>query len=91
MSAAVKTFVLLSDYPAAKIIVDCDKCGIHAKYDKLEMLEVGGDRPLPELLDEIARRKGCNKVGTFQWYDKCRARYSNIMSGQNAYKKAKGS
>jgi len=49
---------LLSVYPAAKVIVECDKCGMRAKYDKLEMLEAGGDRPLTDLLEDIARRKG---------------------------------
>ncbi|MBR2691170.1 MAG: hypothetical protein IKE42_25240 [Aquamicrobium sp.] len=29
------------------------KCGIHAQYDKLEVLGVGGDRPLTHLLTEI--------------------------------------
>lgn len=49
---------MLSGYPATKVIVDCE-CGVHAQYDKLEMLEVGGDRPLTHLLTEIVRRKGC--------------------------------
>lgn len=50
---------LLSSYPAAKVIVECDRCGMRAQYDKLSMLEVGGDRMLTLLFDDVARRKGC--------------------------------
>ena len=38
-----KGAVLLSRYPHPKIIVECDKCGMRAKYDKNELLEAGGD------------------------------------------------
>lgn len=86
---------MLSAYPEAKVIVDCDQCGVHAKYDKLEMLEVGGDRPLLVLLAEIVRRKGCTLKELIPAYDKCRAIYSNLPADKpaappNAYAKAKG-
>lgn len=87
---------MLSGYPAAKVIVDCGRCGLHAQYDKLEMLEVGGDRPLTHLLTEIVRRKGCTLKETVDAYNKCGAIYSNISeekpaAAPNAYAKAKGS
>ncbi len=87
---------MLSGYPAAKVIVDCDQCGVHAQYDKLEMLEVGGDRPLTHLLAEIVRRKGCTLKESIPAYDKCGAIYSNLPADKpaapaNAYAKAKGS
>lgn len=86
---------MLSGYPAAKVIVDCEQCGIHAQYDKLEMLEVGGDRPLTHLLTEIVRRKGCELKQSIPAYDKCGAIYSNLpaekpAAAPNAYAKAKG-
>ncbi|WP_192183279.1 hypothetical protein [Mesorhizobium amorphae] len=70
---------LLSRYPADKVIVDCDKCGMQAKYDKLEMLEAGGDRALTYLLEAIARRKGCAKLDRFDIKNICGARYANIQ------------
>lgn len=86
---------MLSSYPVAKIIVDCDQCGVHAQYDKLEMLEAGGDRPLTHLLTEIVRRKGCTLKEPIPAYDKCGAIYSNLPAEtsapkSNAYAKAKG-
>lgn len=86
---------MISSYPAAKIIVDCDKCGLHAQYDKLEMLEVGGDRPLARLLGEIVRRKGCTIKESADAYNRCGALYSNLLpdkstAAPNAYAKAKG-
>lgn len=94
MSMDLQT-AMLSGYPEAKVIVDCDQCGIHAKYDKLEMLEVGGDRPLSLLLAEIVRRKGCELKQSIPAYDKCGAIYSNLPADKpapkpNAYAKAKG-
>ncbi len=86
---------MLSGYPVAKVVVDCDQCGIHAQYDKLEMLEVGGDRPLTHLLTEIVRRKGCTLKQSVDAYNKCGAIYSNLPADKptaapNAYARAKG-
>lgn len=75
---------LLSKYPAPKIIVECETCGMRAKYDKLEMLEAGGDRPLTHLLDEIARRKGCTRMDRFDIRNLCRARYANLLAGNTS-------
>lgn len=55
MAVSSSDVVMLSRYPAHKIVVECGKCGMRAQYDKLGMLEAGGDRPLPDLLREIAR------------------------------------
>jgi hypothetical protein len=85
-----KGAVMLSKYPAAKIIVECDKCGLRVQYDQLEMLEVGGDRPLPDLLSAIARRNGCDKFDRNQMYDWCKAQYANLVPAKNSYAKAKG-
>lgn len=48
---------LLSQYPVRKVRVGCGRCGLSAKYDRDELIAVGGDRPLP-LLNQIAKRKG---------------------------------
>jgi hypothetical protein len=86
----MKDAVMLSAYPADKIILTCDKCGMHVQYDKADMLKAGGDRGLPDLRLEIARRKGCTKVGSIYAYDTCRITYANILPEKNAYQKAKG-
>ena len=70
--------VLLSRYPQPKVIVACDKCGMRAKYDRDELLEAGGDRPLPQLKDDIASRHGCTKLHNVNMYDRCAARYDNL-------------
>ncbi|RWG80968.1 MAG: hypothetical protein EOQ69_19495 [Mesorhizobium sp.] len=73
----------LSRYPAAKVIVTCEKCGLRAKYDKAEMLAAGGDRALTLLLNEIARRHGCRRVDAkpFDVKNICGATYANIGAG----------
>lgn len=75
---------MLSGYPAEKIIVGCDKCGLHAQYDKLAMSEIGGNRPLTHLLTEIVRRKGCTHKVSVGIYDRCRVVYSNISPRSRA-------
>jgi len=86
MSSQGKSAALISTYPATKIVVECDVCGMRAKFDKLEMLEAGGDRELGRLLDEIARRKGCTRLDKFDIHNLCGAKYANILPG-NAYAK----
>jgi hypothetical protein len=53
---------LLSQYPAAKLRVGCGRCGMSAKYDRDELITVGGDSPLPLLLRQIVQRKGCPRA-----------------------------
>jgi hypothetical protein len=85
---------MLSGYPATKIIVECEQCGLRAKYDRLEMLEAGGDRPLSMLLGEIARRHGCDNFDPSRMRDWCKAKYANLppekSDAPNAYARAKG-
>ena len=88
MSARERSTALVSTYPASKMIVECETCGMRAKFDKLEMLEAGGARPLGRLLDEIARRKGCTRIGNFDVHNLCGAKYANILPG-NSYAKAR--
>jgi hypothetical protein len=52
---------------------------MRAKYHKLEMLEAGRDRPLTYLLDDIVRRKGCTKQDTIDIYDRCQAKFTNLL------------
>ncbi|RVC47557.1 hypothetical protein EN781_00015 [Mesorhizobium sp. M4A.F.Ca.ET.090.04.2.1] len=82
----------LADYPADKIIVECEQCGWRAQFDKAAMIEAGGDRPMTHLLDDIARRKGCTRVALDMNDIKnhCRARYVNIDPKPSDYAKAKG-
>jgi hypothetical protein len=86
----MKDAVMLSAYPADKIILTCDKCGMHIQYDKAAMLKAGGDRGLPGLREEIARKKGCQHIDSIYAFDGCKIRYANILSG-NAYARSKGS
>lgn len=71
-------------------MVACEKCGRRVQYDKRAMLDAGGDRPLPLLLTEIVRRMGCDKIHSTNIYDRCGAKYANILPAGNAYQKAKG-
>jgi hypothetical protein len=73
---------MLSQFPGRKIRVACEKCPLTAQYDRDAMLASGGDRPLPGLLDEIARRMGCPRMdnpGVNSW-DKCQAIYVEISA-----------
>lgn len=83
---------MLSSYPQAKLMVTCDTCGLNVRYDKLDMLEAGGDRPLAKLLEAIVRRNGCTLKESIPAYDKCGAIYANLPAAekQNPYAKAKG-
>lgn len=70
----------LSDYPAAKIVVSCERCGLDVRYDKAAMLAAGGDRALTCLLDDIARRNGCTLIDTQgpNPYERCKAIYPEL-------------
>ena len=83
MTVTPSAKAVLSRYPAGKIIVSCEKCGMRAKYDKAEMLAAGGDRALTLLLEKIARRKGCQRIDTkpFDVKNICGAIYANIGAG----------
>lgn len=86
----MKDAVLLSAYPADKLILECPKCGLHVQYDKAQMLAVGGDRGLPDLRLQIARKKGCQYVDSVYAYEGCKIRFANLLPASNAYAKAKG-
>jgi hypothetical protein len=75
---------------ADKLILTCDKCGLRVQYDKAQMLAVGGDRGLPDIRLQIARRKGCQYVDSPYAFEGCKIRYENIQAERNAYAKAKG-
>lgn len=84
---------MLSEFPSDKVIVSCDKCGLRKQYDKDAMLLAGGDRTLALLLDEIVARVGCPKAKSLSVYDRCGAKYDELLAllgGGNAYAKAKG-
>lgn len=80
----MKDAVPLSAYPADKLILECPKCGLRVQYDKAAMLQAGGDRGLPALREEIARKKGCTKIDSIYAFDGCGIRYANILPGSNA-------
>jgi hypothetical protein len=69
---------LLSQYPARKVRVGCGRCGMSAKYDRDELIAVGGDRPLPLLLNQVAKRKGCPRAGKVGEYDRCGAVFPEL-------------
>lgn len=91
---------MLSAYPAEKLEVKCDTCMLDVRYDKLGMIEAGGDRPLDKLLEAIVKKHGCTLKESNPAFDKCGAIYSNLpaelvakeksASTPNAYAKAKG-
>lgn len=84
---------MLSEYPSDKVIVSCEKCGMWKQYDRDAMVRTGGDRTLAYLLDEIVARAGCTKNQNLSVYDRCGAKYEDLlrlMGGGNAYAKAKG-
>jgi hypothetical protein len=49
-----------------------------AKYDRDELIAVGGDRPLPLLLSQIAKRKSCPRAGEVGEYDRCGAVFPEL-------------
>ncbi|CAM5578590.1 hypothetical protein MAUB1S_09738 [Mycolicibacterium aubagnense] len=86
---------MLSAYPAEKIEVTCDTCMLNVRYDRLGMVEAGGDRPLDKLLEAIVQRNGCTLKQSNPAFDKCGAIYSNLpaekpAAASNSYAKAKG-
>lgn len=49
----------LSELPTEKVGVSCKSCGMTRQYDRLALLERGGDHPLPSLLKRVAIAEGC--------------------------------
>lgn len=84
----IKGSAYLADYPAPKVIVECELCEWRVQYDRQAMLDAGGDRPLTYLIDEIAQRHGCKfpTINQNKVQEHCKARYANIVS---AYQRAK--
>ncbi|WP_131922186.1 hypothetical protein [Aminobacter aminovorans] len=70
---------MLSEFPSDKVIVSCDKCGMRKQYDRDAMVRAGGDRTLTHLLDEIIARIGCTANKTFNIYDRCGAKYEELV------------
>lgn len=70
---------MLSEFPSDKIIVCCDKCGMRKQYDRDAMVKAGGDRTLAHLLDAIILRIGCTRINTVSIYDRCGARYEELV------------
>lgn len=64
----------LSDHRGGKIAVICEKCGLQRRYDADAMLARIGDRPMPELLIEIAVAEGCPRAGS-KVEDRCMLHY----------------
>lgn len=84
---------MLSEFPSDKVIISCEKCGLRKQYDRDAMLHAGGDRTLAHLLDEIVERVQCPKAKSVSIYDRCGAKYDELLAllgGGNAYAKAKG-
>lgn len=81
-----------------RLVVSCDKCGMRKQYDRDAVLRACGDRTLAHLLDEIVARSGCPKANSWSVYDRCGAKYDELLAlaggrqegGGNPYRKAKG-
>lgn len=71
---------MLSEFPSNKVVVSCEKCRMRKQYDRDAMLRAGGDRTLAHLLEEIVARIECPKVNTFSIYDRCAARYDELLA-----------
>ena len=70
---------MLSEFPSDKVIIACEKCGLRKQYDRHAMLRTGGDRTLAHLLDEIVARVGCPKARSLSVYDRCGAKYEELV------------
>lgn len=70
---------MLSEFPAQKVLITCDKCGMRKQYDRDAMVKAGGDRTLAHLLDEIVARAGCTRINTLSVYDRCGAKYEELV------------
>ena len=66
----------LSEMTGHKIEFYCEKCTLSGSYDAQRILAALGDITMPNLLDELAEREGCQQVRTLTWNDKCNARYT---------------
>ncbi|WP_279480325.1 hypothetical protein [Aureimonas sp. SK2] len=64
----------LAEIKADKVCIACD-CGLSRRYDRLELLERAGDRSMPALLLELARRNGCKSTEWPLTNDRCRVYY----------------
>jgi hypothetical protein len=71
---------LLSEFPSQKVIVSCEKCGLRRQYDRNAMVRTGGDRTLAHFLDEIVVRVGCPKANSLSFYERCGAKYEELLS-----------
>ncbi len=65
---------VLSDIKAEKICIACP-CGLSRRYDRLKLLERAGDRGMPSLLLELARREGCKITDAMRSGDRCKVYY----------------
>ncbi|GAA2857933.1 hypothetical protein GCM10010837_05370 [Aminobacter niigataensis] len=70
----------LSEFPSDKVIVSCEKCGMRKQYDRETMVRTGGDRTLAHLLDEIVARVGCPNASSLSVYDRCGAKYEELLA-----------
>ena len=62
----------LSSYPYRKILVTCARCNLRVQYDRDALLMAGGDRGLPDLLTQVAEKKGCPALSRgADVYDRC--------------------
>ncbi|CAI2931906.1 conserved protein of unknown function [Aminobacter niigataensis] len=72
---------LLSEFRSDKVIVSCEKCGMRKhQYDRDAMMRTGGDYTLAHLLDEIVARVGCPKANGLSVYERCGAKYEELVA-----------
>ena len=65
----------LSEMQFYPIDIICEKCERGAVFDGRQMMAEIGEIAMPELLDRLAARLGCKKVGTHMWNDRCMVYY----------------
>lgn len=55
--------LMLKTQAGRKLVVRCTECGLHRQYDANSMIrKVGGNYPMPDLLNKIAVAEGCTLI-----------------------------
>lgn len=68
--------MLLSDVTTDKLRFEC-ACGLRKQYDVAALRTRIGNTGLPQLLDDLAKAEGCQKVKD-RFHDRCMARFVGL-------------
>ena len=68
---------VLSDIKAEKICIACP-CGLARRYDRRKLLDRAGDRGMPSLLLDLAKREGCQITDVMRSGGRCQVYYGTL-------------